>query len=267
MAQRPLAGCRVLVTRSAEQAGELSSRIEALGGEAIVFPLIRIRPVQDSGPLDRALDGLEQFDWIVFTSVNTVTVFFQRMRQRAMDPRRLKARIAAVGPKTKAALETQGVAVDVVPAEFHAEGLLKELLPRVPPGAHVLFPKSLIARNVLPDQLTRHGVRVTAVDVYENEPVRERAAELAAMLEEKAIQLLTFTSSSTVQSFADLLSGYDVSRLLQGVAVASIGPLTSATCRKLGLPVAVEARQSSLDGLIQAMVDWIQSRKGENADV
>jgi len=266
-AERPLDGVRVLVTRAAEQADELASRIEALGGEAVIFPLIRIRPIQDTTELDRALDELDQFDWIVFTSVNTVTLFVQRLRQRNMIPEYISARVAAVGPKTKAVLEDHGMEVDLIPSEYHAEGLLKVLLPRLSPGMRVLFPKSRIARNVLPEQLARRGVHVTAVDLYETEPVREGASALAAMLAERTIQLITFTSSSTVHSFAELLAGYDLARLLQGVAVVSIGPLTTAACRKRGLPVAVEARSSSLDGLIQAMSEWNQlSRKGANAD-
>lgn len=263
---RPLAGCRVLVTRAVEQAPELARRIETLGGEAVIFPLIRIRPMGDAGPLDEALDCLDQFDWIIFTSVNTVRLFLQRMRQRDIPLERLSARVAAVGPKTKAVLEAEGVTVDVLPTEFHAEGLLDALLPQMTPGLRVLLPRSRIAREVLPEQLACHGAQVTAVDVYDTEPVREGAAQLASLLENRAVHWLTFTSSSTVQSFVDLLSGYDVPRLLKGVAVASIGPLTSATCRKLGLPVTVEAQPSSLDGLIQAMVQWTMSHKGANAD-
>lgn len=264
---RPLSGCRVLVTRAAEQAGELVSRIEALGGRAVLFPLIQIRPVSETGPLDAALDRLDEFDWIVFTSVNTVTLFLERMRRRNMAPDRLKPRVAAVGPKTRAALEAEGVAVELVPAEYHAEGLLEALLPHMSPGTRVLFPRSAIARRILPEELGRRGVLVTAVDVYETVPVRQGGSRLAALLAEKAVDIVTFTSSSTVQSFVDLLSAYDRTRLLQGVAVASIGPQTSATCRQLGLTVAVEARPSDLDGLVRAIVQWRQSKEGENADV
>lgn len=264
---RPLSGCRVLVTRAAEQAGELASRIEALGGIAVPFPLIEIRPVTDSRPLDEALARLEQFDWIIFTSANTVKLFFEHIRRRGIAPDQLRARVAAVGPKTKSLLEAEGVAVEVVPKEYHAEGLLDELLPRVAAGDWVLFPRSMIARTVLPEELGRRGALVTAVDVYETVPVRHGGERLAALLEGKAVDLITFTSSSTARSFVDLLSGCDLHRLLQWVAVASIGPQTSATCRKLGLPVTVEARPSNLDGLIQAIVQWMESRKGEKADV
>lgn len=264
--KKPLFGYRILVTRDQSQARALSSRIEELGGEAVAFPVIRIRPVEDAGPLDQALDELERFDWAVFTSTNAVKYFFHRLRQRKMDIRRLRAQIAAVGPKTKEALEEKGLQVQVCPDVFHAEGLLDELLKQIRPGMRLLFPKSEIARDVLPQRLAQHGVEVKAVDVYANEPVMDRADELVSLLEEGAIDVITFTSSSTVRNFFQILSGRDAYRLLKDVKVASIGPLTSATCRELGLEVTIEARQSSIDGLVDALVEMVQTQKQRGED-
>ncbi len=259
----PLFGYRILVTRAQSQARAFSTRIEELGGEAVEFPVIRILPVKDAGPLDQALDELERFDWAVFTSVNAVEYFFHRLRQRRLDIGRLRARIAAVGPKTKEALEARGLRVHVFPEIYHAEGLLDVLLKQVRPGTRLLFPKSKIARDIIPRKLADHGVDVRAVDVYENSLVRDRVEELVALLEAGSIHVLTFTSSSTVRNFLQLLCGHDVSRLLKDVKVASIGPLTSATCRELGLEVTIEAKHSSMDGLVDALVAMAQAEKQE----
>jgi uroporphyrinogen-III synthase len=249
----PLSGLRVMVTRARSQARELVEKIEALGGEAYVFPLLKMVPPADTGPLDDAIARLDAFDWVMFTSVNGVRFFLERMRQLGVSPGRMTARVAAVGPKTAAELAKHGWTADVIPSDYVAEGMLAALRGRLEPGQRVLLPRADIARKTLPEELRRMGLQVTEVDAYETVIDGAGAPEAAERLRRGEIDAIAFTSSSTVQHFAQVMAPYGLDSLLATVRIACIGPVTAETAKRLGLPVHAVAREYTVDGLLQAL--------------
>jgi uroporphyrinogen-III synthase len=260
--ERLLQGKRIVITRARSQASELSQEIEAYGGETFVFPVIRTDWPDDFGPLDRALSELAEYDWIIFTSATGVEMFFERMKQTKRELMTgSKTKFAAVGSKTAAALEKRGVTVAVVAEEFVAEGLLRALGDQVAAGQKVLFPRANIARKVLPDALRAKGCLVTEVDAYQTLPVTDEIDALLAHLKAKTVHAVTFTSSSTVNNFLDALKGHDVKSLLEGVALAAIGPVTKETAEQRGLRVDVMADTYTIQGLVEALVQYFRTNR------
>ncbi|PYI52209.1 uroporphyrinogen-III C-methyltransferase [Paenibacillus flagellatus] len=259
--KRPLFGKRVLVTRAREQASELVRLIEERGGEAVEFPVIRIRRPERAETVravDEALRRLEEYDWILFTSANGVEYTFERMRELRVDVRQMyRAKIAAVGPKTQEALAARGLIADLVPnAGFQAESLLELLQSFVTPGERVLLPKGDLARPVLADGLRRFGAHVTEADVYENVPSLDGGEEALAMLRAGAVQAVAFTSSSTVTNLLEALRRLgepDPVGLLNGVGLYVIGPVTAKTAAEAGLRVTASADEATIESLVEAM--------------
>ena len=252
---RPLFGRSVLVTRGADQAGEFSSMLERLGARVYCCPTIEIVPARDYSDLDQAIRSLESFDWIVFTSYNAVKYFFGRLSDLGLDSRALgRCRVCAVGPKTAAALTPFGVRADLVPRDYKAEGVVAAFAELDLSGKKILFPKGDRAREVVPDELARMGAQVTAPVAYVNETPDEIPAEALKALEERRVDCVTFTSSSTVQNLAAILGDNHFLHLMQGVVVASIGPVTSKSCRDLGLDVHLEPAEYTLDALAAQLV-------------
>lgn len=259
--KKPLFGRRVLVTRSREQASDLSQRIDDLGGEAVEFPVINIQ--SPSKPealahLDSCLESLDQFDWVAFTSTNGVEYFFRRLAEKRIDIRKLyRARIAAVGPKTAEALQVRGIVPDVTPGRFQGDILAEELLPQVKAGEKLLLPTADIASSELPSMLEQHGVVVSKVDVYENVPSTEYGEEIIELLQNKAIHIITFTSSSTVSNLfkaLEVLGTEDPLALLEGVKIACIGPKTAETAVKYGLQVHYLAKEATIESLVDSII-------------
>ncbi|MBU7006731.1 uroporphyrinogen-III C-methyltransferase [Phosphitispora fastidiosa] len=262
--QRPLFGQRVLVTRSRSQASALAREIELLGGEPWEFPTIEITAPEDYGPLDRAITDIDSYDWLVLTSVNGVQSFMNRMREIKKDVRCLKdTKIAAIGPKTREEIEKYGVFCEFMPEEFVAEAIIDIFREHDLRGKRFLLPRADIARKVLPDTLESMGAIVDEVTAYRTVMGSGDSAEVIKMLEEKRIHVLTFTSSSTVKNFVRKIGADNIPRLTEGVIVASIGPITSAAARELGLEVAVEAEVYTIDGLVQAVLDYIKTQEAE----
>jgi len=250
--QKPLFAQRIIVTRARHQASELSRAIEALGGEAWEFPTIEIAPPTDSTYLIKALNNLKSFQWLIFTSVNGVEAFFTELKLQDKDVRELVGlEIVAIGPSTQAALEKRGLRIAFVPEEFRAEKIVEGLASRVLSGQKVLLARAEEARDILPEALKARGVEVWDVPVYKTIIGGANREELRQMLREKEIQAVTFTSSSTVRNFVTLLEG-DIS-LLEGVLLYSIGPITSATARELGLKIFKEAAQYTIGGLVEVL--------------
>ncbi|MDP4127336.1 MAG: uroporphyrinogen-III C-methyltransferase, partial [Bacillota bacterium] len=232
--KRPLFGQRIVVTRARHQASELSQAIEALGGEAWEFPTIDIAPPSDKSYLVKAINSLKEFNWLIFTSVNGVDSFFAELKLQERDVRDLVGlKIVAIGPATQAALDKMGLRVAFVPEEYRAEKIVEGLANRVSAGQRVLLARAEEARDVLPESLKAMGVDVWDVPVYKTVLGGANRAELQRLLREKEIHAVTFTSSSTVRNFVNLLDG-EIS-LLNEVSLYSIGPITSATARELGL--------------------------------
>ncbi|MDR6226444.1 uroporphyrinogen-III synthase [Desmospora profundinema] len=263
----PLYGRRILVTRALEQAGILSDKIRALGGEAMEFPAIEIHPPARKEKLDEALDRLNTFDWVVFTSVNGVTTFFRRLSELRMDIRSLhRARIAAIGPKTAQELEVKGIRVDCLPEEYRAEALVEAMRPLVRRGENILLPRANIARPLLAEELSEMGCHVVDAHAYDTLPASGGVRELLRELEEGRIHVITFTSSSTVRYFIRALEreAEDVSSRIQRAWIACIGPITADTATEMGLPVDVTAEEYTIDGLIDAIVRLPQGLKEES---
>jgi len=243
--QLPLFGQRIVVTRARGQAEALSSKLRALGAAVIELPAIQIQPPLDYGPLDQAIANLGLYDWLIFTSANGVRFFMDRLDRSAVDLRALRARLCAIGPATRAAIEALHLKVDLMGQEYVAEGMLKAFEPHHLMGLRILLPRAAVARDLVPRELARRGAVVDVVEAY-----RTTVPPAAFELPDKP-HWITFTSSSTVRNFVAMAGGAGA---IAGVKVASIGPITSATARGLGIEVAVEASVYTVDGLVEAIL-------------
>jgi uroporphyrinogen III methyltransferase/synthase len=241
--ERPLFGRRIVVTRPRAQAGALADLLEEQGAEVVSFPTIALAPPADPGALERAVAEASGYDWIVFTSANGVQAFFERFAAQRRDVRELAAvRLAAIGPETAAQLERRLLRAAIVPEDYRAEGLAAALAGVDLRGRRVLLPRAGGARPLLPEELGRRGAVVDEVIAYQAVPPPDADVPgLTAALADGAIDALTFTSSSTVRNFVELLGGPPLPRLSGNgrPAVACIGPVTAETARGLGLPVDV----------------------------
>jgi len=248
-----LAGRCVVVTRARAQAGVLRALLEDEGAQVVEFPTIRLVPPEDVAPLDRAIARLPEYGWVVFTSRNGVDACCDRMRALRHPPEELRvARLAAIGPGTAAALRAAGLGVDLAPTEFRAEALVAAFAAVDLRDVRVLLPRAAAARDVLPDGLRSRGAIVDVVAAYRTEVERAHAPEARRRLLQGSVDAVTFTSSSTVRSFVELL-GPDAGRLLRGALVACIGPVTAATARELGLHVGLVAEHYTIPGLVEAL--------------
>ncbi|ACV62134.1 uroporphyrin-III C-methyltransferase [Desulfofarcimen acetoxidans DSM 771] len=256
---KPLFGKRIVVTRSREQASVLSEAIEALGGESWEFPAIKIEEPEDYTAMDSSIENIVQFDWLIFTSVNGVKYYMDRLKQHKKDIRELKGiRLCAIGPKTKESLEQYGLLVDYVPGEYRAEQIIEGLKDKVSPGTKVLLARADIARKVLPEALRELKADVTEVVAYRTLQGSSSSELLKQMLVDKEIDAVTFTSSSTVRNFVDLLGKENRVELLNGVVLASIGPVTSQTAVEMGLNIDIEAKEYTINGLVQELLAYFQ---------
>lgn len=263
---QPLFAKRVLVTRAAEQAHLFAAALRERGAEPIEFAMIRITPPEDPAPLAQAVRNVRSYAWIVFTSKNAVDAFFASVRTQGGDARWLgNAKIAAIGPATAQALLPHGVHADVVPDAYRGEALAEQILAAHGgslSGVSVLLPRAAVARDVLPDMLRAAGARVDVVEAYRTRgPDETTVIELRRLLEARELDVVTFTSSSTVEHTLAAL-GDDAKRLLSGLTLASIGPITSDTARKLGLTIDVSAEPYTIPGLVTALCQHFESQAG-----
>lgn len=251
-ADLPLAGVSVVVTRAREQAGELAAKLEALGAEVIEFPTIEIRPADDYRPLDAALANLSSYDWLIFTSANAVKFFRERLELRDRDLGAFRGQVCAIGPATRKAAERLGLKVDLVPEEYVAESLVAAFSEHDLAGKRILLPRAAVARDLAPAELTKRGAKVEVVEAYRTAVPRDTAERVREVFfGERKPEWITFTSSSTVANFVGAAGAHT----LEGVKIASIGPVTSATARKYGLEVTVEAAPYTIDGLVAALAN------------
>ncbi|MFZ5648884.1 MAG: uroporphyrinogen-III C-methyltransferase [Bacillota bacterium] len=256
--KKPLFGCRVLVTRSREQASDLSRRIEELGGVPVEFPTIMIKDPDDFGPLDRAAAGAYGYKWIIFTSANGVKYFFDRLFKLDMDIRDLKGvNICAIGPKTRERLEGYGIKVEYVPSEYRAEEIAAGLKGRIGQGDRILLPRADIARKALVDLLRREGAEVDEVVAYRTVAGGGDSDGVRRMLQDGEIDVITFTSSSTVKNFVSALGEKNLPALIGGASIACIGPVTAETARQMGIPVHIEAARYTIEGLLESIVQGL----------
>jgi uroporphyrinogen III methyltransferase / synthase len=247
--KQPLFGQTVLVTRAEGQGEEGNRQLRRLGANVLDVPVIEIQPPEDSGPLEKALGELAVYDWLLFTSANAVTRFFDALFASGRDARAIRAKVGAIGVKTAAALEGRGIRPDRVAEQAVAEGVVKAFASESLAGARVLLPRAAVGRDVIPVEFRKRGARVDVVPVYRTGVPEESVARLAAV---QAVDWVTFTSSSTVKNFL-ALGGR---RLLDGGAKAvSIGPATSETMRAHEIAIAREAGEHTMDGVIAAILE------------
>ena len=252
---RPLRGLRVLITRSRRQASVLSRLLAERGAVPLELPAIDIQPVTDTSELDGAIKNLADYQRLVFTSSNGVEAFFKRLHAMKLDGRALAGlRIAAIGPATSAALSGSGISADYCPAVFTGEALLDGFRKMGVSGQHILLPRADIADRALTDGLVSLGAFVNEVTAYRTVPVSETVAETKRRLAAGEIDLVTFTSSSTVTNLLAALAGK--ADQLRNVKVACVGPKTAATARSASLKVDVEATEQTMPGLVQAIEDY-----------
>jgi uroporphyrinogen-III synthase len=259
----PLLGVRVLVGRARHQASALSSGLRELGAQVLEIPFIEIRKPRSYKALDAALKNLSEYDWLILTSVNGVHALWERLRKLRMVGKPMHhLKIAAIGPATRQAIEQHGIKVNIVPKEYVAESVVASLRRKVK-GKRILLARAKVARDVIPRELRKLGARVDVVEAYETVIPQSSRQRLRAALRssQRKLDVITFTSSSTVRNFVALLeesrdrlhTSASLKRHLKGVRLASIGPVTSSTLRELGLPVDIEAGEYTIPGLIQAI--------------
>jgi uroporphyrinogen III methyltransferase / synthase len=248
---RPLFGKSLLVPRPAEQGRVTARAIRARGASALLLPAIEIREPADAAPLERAIQELSSFDWVLFTSANGVTRFTSALTRADLDARAFAgAKLGAIGPKTAAALSAFGLRADVVAEEFVGEGLGRAVLARGLPK-RVLLARALVARDALPEMLRQAGTEVQVVPVYETVSA-EASTALLRHFEQRDLDVALFTSSSTVSAVTDAL-GTRAAELLAQITVASIGPVTSQALAERGVRVDVVAKTFTVDGLLDAL--------------
>ena len=248
----PLFGKRIVVTRPREQAASLCTELRDLGADVVPFPTIKTRPPDDWAPLDQAIGRLEAYDWLIFTSANGVRYFVERLDASSADLRNLGARLCAIGPVTAEHLQRLHLKVDCVPEEYVAESLLEALGEEDLDGKRILLPRAKVARDLIPAQLMKWGAQVDVVAAYETViPPESQARAHNLFSGDRKPAWVTFTSSSTVKNFVRLCSA----GALDGVHVASIGPVTTRTATELGIKVDVEAEQYTVEGLVRGIVE------------
>ncbi len=278
----------MLVGRARHQAGALSTELRKLGADVLEIPFIEIRKPRSFRPLDSALKKLDTYDWLILTSVNGVEAMWARLEKLELNLSNVQAhgfihavkgssrtrvsfskrslkvaskrslKVAAIGPATKKASEQRGLHVDVMPKEYVAESVVRSLKSKVK-GKRVLLVRAKVARDVIPKELRNAGAEVDVVEAYETVVPQTSRKRLQAALKnpKKRPDVVTFTSSSTVKNFVELLGPVRNLKRLRGIQMASIGPVTSATLREIGLSVDIAAREFTIPGLVTAIVDVI----------
>ena len=251
--RKSLTGCRILVGRARHQASSLSKEVRQLGAQVIEIPFIEIRKPPSFQPLDSALNDIFAYDWLILTSVNGVDAMWERLKELGITKRSLRhLQVAAIGPATKKAIEKRGVKVNVVPDEYVAESVVQSLRNQVP-GKRILLVRAKVARDVIPRELQKAGAHVDVVEAYETVVPESSRTRLRTLMKDRKRRphVITFTSSSSVRNFVALL-GKKVK--LDGIKLASIGPVTSATLRALGFAANIEAAEYTIPGLVRAIV-------------
>ena len=259
---RPLLGKTIIVTRAREQASDMIRILTDWGASCLEYPTIDIVPPLDLSPLDAALTRLSEYSWIVFTSVNGVKYFFDRLFQKGLDVRSLsKMRTASIGPETEKHLAAFGINSDIVPESYRAESIVDAFGHENMSGEKVLLPRAQEARPILPVELKKMGAVVDEITVYRTQIADHNRNELLAHLASKTADLVTFTSSSTVKNFKTLLPPEQFQDLIEGLSVASIGPITTDTAKSLGFEVTIEPDASTMPDLCKAIVQHYLSIK------
>ena len=253
---RPLFGKGILVTRPRDQAQALSNLLAAQGAEPVECPTLEIHPPDSWTPVDEAIHALLTYDWVIFTSVNGVQSFMGRLWFHQKDARSLAGlRVCCIGPRTQEEAARWGVAADLVPKDFQAEGILEAMGKLGVKGQRILIPRAKVAREILPDQLEAMGAMVRVVQAYQAVSPAIEIAPIRDRLRNREIHYLTFTSSSTVRNFCQLFDNrQELQELTRNITVAVIGPITAQTVQEEGLSVDVVALENTVPALVDAII-------------
>ncbi len=261
--KRTLFGKRIMVTRTREQASELVASLEGYGAECLEYSTIQVEPLDSYDVLDEELDRLNEYHWILFSSMNAVQFFFDRLYAKGLDARNLKGpHVAAVGRATADFLLHYGIVADLIPSTYTAEGMAESLLDFGVEGRNVLIPRAVKAREFLPETLRGAGAQVTVVPVYQNVPPLGSKEKLRAELERGKVDMITFTSSSTVTNFLNMVgaaSAEELKGLLKGVKITAIGPVTAKTIIDNGLRVDVQPETFTIPDMVDAIVRYYEN--------
>ena len=257
---RPLTGKRILVTRARQQASSLSRLLADRGAQPVEVPAIAVEAIENNVELVRAIRDIDSYQWVVFTSVNGVETFFNRLNKLHLDARILKnVKISAIGPATAESLKSRGILVDYLPAEFTSRGLLDVLKNKSISGQRFLLPRADIGDKELVEGLESMGAEVRDIAVYRTAPAVEAIARGKEMLLDHNIDVITFTSSSTVTNFIDSFRSQKLD--LNGAKIACIGEKTAETAKKAGLKVDIIAREATIPGLVAAIEEYFKNDK------
>jgi uroporphyrinogen III methyltransferase/synthase len=260
MNKKSLDGKTILITRAREQSREFTASLKKMGAEVIEFPTIEIVPPLSWKALDQAIARLETYDWIIFTSVNGVIFFWQRLWEKGKSNRLPSSlQVCAIGPATAKQLREKGVPVHYIPKEFIAESILEGFQEMAIKGKRILLARAKKARDVLPRGLRKMGAAVDVVEVYRTIQPKGGSKKLSQLLRDRKIDVIAFTSSSTVNHFAELLRKEDLRILMKDIAIAGIGPVTTKTAKGWGLKVQIQAKQYTIPGLTQAIAKYFGS--------
>ncbi len=251
-----LRGKKILITRARDQSAEFATNLKNLGAEVIEYPTIQILPPYSWKRLDQAIDQLKAYEWIIFTSVNGVNFFFQRLEEKRRDHSFSSQKIIAIGPATAKKLREKGIRVTSVPKEFVAEGILKSFEKKKIQGKRILLARAMKARDVLPKGLRKMGAVIDVIEAYRTVKPRGGSRRLRQLLLKGGIDAITFTSSSTVDNFVELLKGEDLKKLLKKIAIACIGPVTAKTAKQWAMRIQIQPKKYTIPALTRAMVEY-----------
>jgi uroporphyrinogen III methyltransferase / synthase len=259
--KRPLFGKRIVITRARAQASDLVSKLSKLGAHCIEIPTIKIVPPEDLNPLQKSIENINNYDWLLFTSVNGVKFFFDTLFAMGRDVRVLgHLKFGCIGPVTKKRLKNYGIVCDVLPETYRAESVINAFSKIAIKDKKILLPRAKKARTILPEELTKMGAEIDEVIAYETLLDIDEKENLITLLEKDKIDAVTFTSSSTVSNFLSLLNSKDTGKLLNGVITASIGPITSDTARSLNIIPDIEAQDYTIQGLVNALLAYYERK-------
>jgi uroporphyrinogen III methyltransferase / synthase len=255
--KKPLFGKGIVITRPERQADDLAQLLGGEGACPIHFPTIEIVPPPNWNALDKAIDRVEEYDWIIFTSANGVQAFFARLIDRGKDVRNLKGiKICCIGPATARQIEAKNIRVDLVPYEFIAEGILQSFAGMDLQRRKILIPRADKARDILPLGLKKMGAEVDVAAVYRTVNSGRKKEELARLISEDKVHIITFTSSSTVTNFVEIM-GADY-MLPSFIRIACIGPVTAAAAKKAGFKVDISREEYTMEGLVRSLIAFAE---------
>jgi len=249
-------GKRILITRAREQSGEFATLLKKTGAEVMELPTIEILPPFSWKELDRVLPRLRSYDWLIFTSANGVHFFWQRLREKGKIRLPSSMKVCAIGPATAKQLKEKKISVDYMPKEFIAESLLDGFQKKFIKEKRILLARAKKARDILPKGLRKMGAKVDVVEVYRTVKPKGGSKRLRQLLTDGKIDVITFTSSSTVNHFADLLKKEDLKKRLKGIAIACIGPVTAKTAKEWGMKVQIQPKPYTIPALTRAIVEY-----------